>query len=121
MRPALFDIIESAAGVTALLGTSPVRFYPFGEAPQTVVDPYAVWQTAYGTPENYLNQVPDVDSFGAQIDVYGHTAASVRQVAEAMRDALEPHGHIVSWRGESRDHETQRYRYSFDIELFTDR
>lgn len=116
MFPPVFQICAASAAVTALIGTNPVRLYPFGEAPQGVVYPYAAWQLVTGTPENYLGDLPDADNFTVQIDVYADTAASARNVAKALRDAIEPVAYVVAWRGESKDAETKRYRYSFDVD-----
>lgn len=121
MFPPIFQVCAANAAVKAALGTGPVRLYPFGEAPQGVQKPYAVWQTIGGLPENYINQRPDIDMFSLQLDVYGETAASVRSAAMALRDAIEPYAHIVRWGGESRDAETNSYRYSFDIDWWTKR
>jgi hypothetical protein len=116
MYPPIFAVCSASSAVKALVGNSPVRLYPFGEAPQGVIKPYVVWQVIGGSPENYINQVPDVDYYSLQVDVYGDDAASVRGVAEALRDAIEPVAYITAWRGESRDPETRDYRYSFDID-----
>ena len=62
--PPVFTIAAAEPAVTALLGTSPVRMYPAGKAPQGVGKPYATYQLVYGTPENYLGDVPDIDSAG---------------------------------------------------------
>jgi hypothetical protein len=125
MYPPIFQAVN-VAGVQALLktATGPLRFYLFGMAPQNTPLPYAVWQTAYGAPENYLNEAPDVDSFGGQIDVYASPSqgpATARAVAEAIRDAIEPHCHITSWRGDSTDPVTKNARFSFDFEWFVNR
>lgn len=121
MFPPIFQVCTAAAPVTALLGLNPTRLYPFGEATQGVIYPYAVWQTVTGLPENYIDRTPDMDSYTLQIDVYAETGTSVRAVAEALRDAIETSAHIVSWRGESRDPETKRYRLSFDVDWFVAR
>lgn len=121
MYPPLFSVVSIDAGVRAAFGTSPIRVYPFGGAPEETVLPYAVWQTVGGSPENYIGNAPDLDSFLVQVDVYAETASSARSGAEALRDALESSAHIVSWRGESRDKATQHYRYSFDINFQTAR
>lgn len=121
MFPPIFQVCAADAGVTAVLGTNPVRLYPFGEAPQGVQKPYAVWQTIGGLPANYINQRPDIDMFSLQLDVYGDTAASVRSAAMALRDSIEPNAHIVRWGGESRDAETNSYRYSFDVDWWNHR
>lgn len=121
MFPPIFATCAAAPGVTALLGASPTRLYPFGEAPHGVACPYAVWQTVGGVPENYLGDRPDIDSFSLQVDVYAETGASARAVAVALRDAIEPNAHITRWGGESRDPETGRYRVSFDVDWLTHR
>ena len=121
MYPPIFQEVAGHAPATALIGTNPVRFYPFGEAPQDTPRPYAVWQIVTGFPENYLGQVPDVDSYTVQIDVYAATATSARNVAKAIRDAIEPVSHIMAWRGESRDPNTKDYRLSFDSDWFVNR
>lgn len=121
MYPPLFATLAAAAPVTALIGTSPVRAFPFGEAPAGVALPYVTFQTVTGQPENYLNRVPDIDSFREQIDVWASTVASARTVAAAVRDALETVAHLESYNGESRDPTTNYYRYSFDVEFLTPR
>lgn len=121
MYPPVFQYAYASATVKTLLGTTPCRFYPFGDAPQEVAYPYAVFQTIGGLPENYINQVPDIDSFTTQVDCYALTAADARSVAQALRNALEPYGHIVRWGGDERDYETQAYRVGFDIDMFVKR
>lgn len=117
----IFQVCAANAAVIAVLGSSPVRFYPFGEAPQDGAKPYAVWQSIGGSPENYLGDVPDVDTFGLQIDCYAESAQQCRDIAQALRDAIEPHAHIVAWRGDSRDVATKLYRYSFDVDWIVTR
>lgn len=121
MYPPVFSVVAADAGVQSALGTNPVRVYPFGEAPDGVGFPYAVWQIVSGGPENYISNAPDLDTYIVQIDVYGLTPTGVRAAAEALRDAIEPVAHIVAWRGESRDVESGSFRYSFDVEFMTDR
>lgn len=121
MFPPIFTVCRASPEVVALLGSAPMRLYPFGEAPQNVKTPYAVWQTIGGLPENYITNVPDIDSFSIQVDVYASSAAEAREVAAALRDAIEPHAHVVGWRGDSRDPETKNYRYSFDVNWFVRR
>lgn len=127
MTPPIFDVVNVPA-VQALLktGTGPLRFYAWGNAPQTVTYPYAVWRYVTGLPENYLGNLPDIDSQTLQIDVYaadvtGQRSAKAREVAEALRDAIEPHAYVTSWRGESRDDETRSFIFSFDVDFWTPR
>ena len=121
MFPDIFRIASANAGVKSQLGSSPVRLYPAGRAPQGVVYPYAVWQTISGAPQNYLAQVPTVDLFSVQVDVYATTVTDARNAAKALRDAIEPCAHIVGWRGEMTDPDTGSIRVSFSADFWTDR
>lgn len=117
----IFAVCAADAAVKALLGSSPVRLYPFGEAPEGVAKPYVVWQTIGGNPENYLGQRPDIDGFSLQVDVYGASVTQTRDTAKAIRNAIERHANIVRWGGDSRDPVTQSYRYSFDVDWWVPR
>ena len=121
MYPPIFETCSAAAGVTALLGSSPVRLHPFGEAPQGVTKPYAVWQTVGGFPENFLGNTPDADTFTIQIDAYATTPASARAVAQAIRTAIETAAYVTGYNGESRDEETNLYRYGFTVDWIVQR
>lgn len=118
MFPPLFQIAASDSDVVALLGASPTRLFLFGEAPQNVTKPYAVWQIVSGSPENYLNDLPDADRITTQIDCYGTTASSARAVAQSLRDAFEAtrRCYIVQWNGESKESDTNLFRVGFDVE-----
>jgi hypothetical protein len=121
MYPPIFEIVAADSDVQTNLGASPTRFYPFGEAPPNVIKPYAVWQFVTGIPENYISEVPDTDTMSIQIDAFAESASQVRDVAQALRDAIEPHAHVVSWRGESRDPDTRNFRISFDVDWIVSR
>jgi len=116
MNPPVFETAAASPAVTALLGSSPMRFYLFGEASQATAKPYAVWQIVAGSSENYLANNPNIDHYVTQIDVYATTADGARDVAEALRDAFQTAAYVTGWRGESRNSDTQLYRYSFDVE-----
>jgi hypothetical protein len=122
MYPPIFATVSADAGVTALLGSVPnCRFFLFGQAPQGVTKPYAVWRQISGRPENYLGKVPDIDQFGIQVDVYADSASGARAVAEALRDAIEPVAHITFWRGDSTDPETKNKVFTFEVDWFVNR
>lgn len=123
MYPPIFPVVNASSAVKALLktGTGPVRFYQFGQAPQDGPYPYGVWQRVGGSPENYVDQVPDIDSFSVQVDVYAKSADQARSVAAALRDAIEPAAHITSWLGESIDPDTQNHRFTFLTDWWTPR
>ncbi|VVN83833.1 DUF3168 domain-containing protein [Pseudomonas fluorescens] len=117
----IFTVCAADAGVRALLGVTPHRLYPFGEAPEGVVKPYAVWQLVTGSPENYLAGRPDLDGFTLQVDVYALNAASARAVTSAIAHAIELKANVVRWGGESKDTATKLYRSSFDIDWLVPR
>jgi hypothetical protein len=128
MIPPIFPILAAAPAVTALLGTSPTRIYPFGEnTEKTVTYPYITWQLITGTPENYLGDRPDIDNTRVQIDCWGdggtgkNGAASVNAVADAVRNVLEDHGYMVDFGSTERDPDTVSYRYRMDFEFWTHR
>ena len=125
MIPPIFASVSASNAVKALLGSAPVRFYPFDLAPQpgtpAYAEPYAVWQIVGGNPENYLGTLPDADRYTIQVDVYAATTTSARAVAEALRDAIEPHAYITRWGDESTDTETGLSRTGFDVDWHTHR
>ena len=117
MTPPIELVCAADPGVMALLGCGvDLRMYPFGEAPEAVAKPYVVWQLVNGSPENYLAGRPDADGFTLQVDVYGTTSKSVRQVRDAIRDAIELRAYVTRWGGESRDSATKNFRTSFDVD-----
>lgn len=119
--PPIFARALVSAPVVALLktGTGPLRFYLFGEADQNTVKPYAVWQTVGGSPENYINQVPDADNWITQVDVYGNSATQSRDIATALMNAFEPVAHVTSYNGEYKEFETKLFRFSFSVEWWS--
>lgn len=121
MDTPFFQVCKADPTVQSLLGGALPRIYPFGEAPQNVVKPYAVYQWVGGLPFNMLNCRPDADSADLQIDVYGLTAASSTDVAKAIRYAVELNCNITSYRGTDREDATKLYRTSFDLTWLVDR
>lgn len=121
MYPPIFEICSADSDVQTNIGVSPCRLYPFGEAPENVSMPYVVWQVVGGSPENCISSSPDMDSWSLQVDVYGLTGKSVRDVAQALRNAIESYAHITRWGEQGRDMDTKSYRYSFDVDWWVDR
>lgn len=121
MYPSIFAICAAAKPVTDLIGSDPVRFWPFGLAPKGEARPYAVHQLAYGTPENTLSCAPVTDNFGIQVDAYAKDASASRELAGAIRDALETQAHVVAYNGENWEQSTGLYRVTFTVEFWTDR
>lgn len=115
MLPPIFAVCAATPAVTALLGTTPVRLFPFGEAPQGAAKPYALWQVITGSPENYLADRPDMDGWTLQIDVYADTGVAATNVATAIRHAIETRANVVRYGGTNRDRETRDFHVSFDV------
>lgn len=115
-----FEIANASAAVKAVLGT-PLRFYGFGDAQQDGAKPYAVHQVIAGSPENYINQVPDQDTLVVQVDAYAGTPQEAKAIVRALVGAFEPVAHVTSWNGEFRDPETRLWRISFTVEFKADR
>lgn len=121
MYPPIYTVCKADAGVTAQLGSPEPRLYAFGEAPQDDALPYAVWRIPTGAPENYINQVPDIDNWTVQVDVYAARGSQAIDAAEALRDAIEPHAHIVRWGAQDTDPDTGNRHISFDVSWFVPR
>lgn len=119
MNPDLFPILNASAEVKALLGSAPLRVYPWYRAPQNVAKPYAVYGVTVGNPENYLDRAPDMDRKLTQIDIYATTGASAEAVFNAIRDAIEQplHAHMTNFATPSLDSDTDLYtgRLEFDF------
>lgn len=121
MMPPIFPVVAASAAVKSVLGAVPVRFFPFGEAPQGVVLPYSAWQIVGGSPENYLGDLPDVDDCTVQVDVYAATIDSANAALLALRDAIEPKAHITLWLGTKRDPDTGHWRATFRLDWIAQR
>lgn len=122
MYPPIFSLVRDYAPAVAVLGSNPVRFWPFGHVPQNEARPYAVHQLVYGNPDNSLSCLPKEDLFGVQVDAYAKTQSGSRDVAEAIRNAVElAYNHVVAWNGEDWEQSTGLYRVSFTVEFWTPR
>lgn len=121
MLPPIQSLVMSSAQVVALLDNDPTRFYAFGSAPELETRPYAVWQIVNGTPDNFINDRPDIDDMGIQVDIYAPTMVQAVAVASAIRDAIEGDSHITLWRGMGLDEKTKLYRFTFLSDWFTPR
>ncbi|WP_444942714.1 DUF3168 domain-containing protein [Microbulbifer sp. ZKSA006] len=118
----VFRLAAASSDVTDVLGAGDdCRVYPFGEAPDDVAHPYAVFQLIEGQPQNYLGESPDADSTQVQIDVYGSSPSAVRTAVKALAQAVEGGGYITRWGARSRDPRTRNYRISFDVEFIVKR
>lgn len=116
----LFEIIKSNMDVTALIGEEPVRFFPWGAAPQGVALPYAVYGVISATPENYVGTNPDIDTNSYQIDIYAKTGASCEEVFAAIRGAVQEQGYVINFQKQVLDPETRLYTSRIDLDMIED-
>lgn len=121
MNPPLFITLSNTPAVTALLGVSPLRVYPWGEAPQNSPRPYATYGVYNGLSENYLDRVPDIDNLGTQIDIWAETGVSCNACFVAIRDAIEPIAHVTGFQAAIKDEETQLYHSRLEVDFWTPR
>lgn len=121
MNPELFQILNASVQVRLLLGSNPLRVYPWGRAPQNVRKPYAVYTVYNAIPENYLDSVPDIDNKGTQIDIYADNAESLNNCFMAIRDAIEPTAHMLSYSTPNQDAETDLYTGRMEFDFWEDR
>jgi Protein of unknown function (DUF3168) len=112
--------IANVAPVQAVLG-APARVYPHADAPPNPGLPYAVFSTISGTPGNTLSDTPTHDDERVQWTIWGDTVASVQPAALALRDVLEPLGHVVGYGELGRDPETKRFGIYIDWLRFRSR
>jgi len=115
----IFEVLFQDPTVLKLLGPKILRFYSFDNKPEEVVPPYGTFQNYGGAPEQYLGTLPDVDTWSFQVDIYAKTAAEVRTIATAIRDAIEPHCYITRWGVQVIDDDKKYFRYSFDVDWMT--
>lgn len=121
MMPPVFSLLSADTSLVALLGSSPFRCYPFGEAPQGVTYPYVTWQILTAIPENTLACVPSIDAITVQVDVWASSVASCLAVAQDVRDRLELSAYMVAFGDTNRMPDTRSYRYRMDFQFWTPR
>lgn len=120
--PDIFGIVAGDSTCTGLLGTDPVRFWPFGQAPQNEERPYAVHQLVSATPAGNVSGPSCVDAVSVQVDAYARDVAGARSVANAIAAAIDNYRGIVSsWNGEQIDQPTGLYRVIFTCDFFSKR
>lgn len=117
--PPVYEILSASGAVTALVPATRIRGQ--GYAGETPVAPYITWQVVSGQPENYTGNRPGIDQHRVQVDCWAATAAQSKQIAAAVRDALEPHAQCVAVFGDDYDTEAKLYRFGADWSFWSGR
>lgn len=121
MNPDLFTLLNASVPVKMLLGSNPLRVYPWSRAPENPRKPYAVYGVYNANPENYLDRVPDIDNKGTQITVYSNTAENLEDCYEAIRDVLEPHAHMINFSTPDLDQDTNLFLCVMEFDFWDER
>lgn len=116
----LFESVSNNESCIAYLGSNPVRFFPFGMAPQGVKTPYSTYQLVSGSPFNTL-VTPNSDRHSYQVDVFSKTQSECIVAANAMRDVLQLHGYVTGYNISALEPDTRLWRLSFDIDIISGR
>lgn len=120
MLPPVFRILKAAPAVTAIVGAEP-RIYRHDAAPQDVDRPYVTWFLVTGTPENELSDVPGMDRIAFQVDCWHQQDGGIEDLAQAVRDAIEPHAHMTAIVVNGYEPETKLYRIGMQFDYWLPR
>lgn len=121
MNPSLFPLLKDSALVKSLLGSNPLRVYPWGRAPQNVPTPYATYTVYNGNPENYVSNNPDIDNKGTQLNIYGETGDDVEKCFIAIRNVLQNHAHMTNFSTPALDADTNYYSCTMEFDFWDER
>lgn len=120
MLPLVFPAISTTA-VKAIVGTSPVRIYNHGQAPENVVLPYITWFVVIGNPQDNISSSPCADIDTVQIDCWSDDRAKVETLASAVRDALDAAGHLNTLIIDTYESDTKLYRIGLQASFIKSR
>ncbi len=121
MLPPIYNLLQADPTVVGMVGN---RVFRHGTAPKGVSSPYLTWFQVAGTPENTLSERPAVDRSTVQLDVWVDGPNGDRraeEIAEAVRDALEPYAHQTSTPIDQRDPETRLWRIALEFDFWLSR
>lgn len=125
MFPPVFSLLTTGAAgtaVKAIVGSNPPQIWE-DVVPQqhSTARPYIVWSIVGGLPENYLDQVPTMDSGRVRIGVWSESVTERRTLANAVIAAIEPSAHMVGIPVGTYEPETQLYGYWIDFQFWVAR
>ena len=80
--------------------------------------PYIVWSLLAATPENNLTRRPPADRESISVDVFARDEQELVTLTAAARNALEPHGHVMTMQSLGMEASTGLWRMNFDIDWF---
>ena len=80
--------------------------------------PYIVWSLLSAVPEMTTQRRAPADRCSISVDVFARNEDERETLTKAARDALEPHGHILTIQSLGQDAETRLWRMTFDMDWF---
>lgn len=83
--------------------------------------PYIVWGLLSAAPEMTTQRRAPADRCSISVDVFARDEAERETLTRAAREALEPHGHILTIQSLGKDAETRLWRMTFDMDWFINR
>lgn len=103
-------------GVVAIVGANVFQ----DEANPGQAAPYVVWSRQI-VPQMGLPRRPIADRETVTVDLFARDEQQRDNLLLAVRDALEPHGTIGNIQSLGKEADTGLWRFTLDIDLFTDR
>ena len=114
-------IYAALVGDSSVLGIVDTRIWRHGDAPQDVSRPYVTWDASIA-PENTLSELPGIDRVTVTINCWSLDDSEVEALATAVRDAIEPHAHLISMPVDNRDRpNTALYRMALQFDWWLPR
>ena len=118
MFPPIYAALSAAPAVAAIVAD---RIYRHGDAPQNTTLPYITWQSVASVPENNLSDIPPFDRWVLQINCWHPADVGVVTLAEAVRAAVEPHGHVTGIPVNQREPQTKLYWVALQMDWLFNR
>lgn len=118
----LFTILNADTQVKLLMGSNPLRVYPYGtKLGDTPRKPYALYGVFNATPYNYLASRSDVDLSGVQIDIYAETSVSAVNCYNAIRSSVESLAYVTSYSTPDIDIEDGLHHVRMEVDFHDER
>ena len=111
--------VLSTPAVLAIVGSSGI--WGSGIAPADQAAPYVVWQTVADDPFVQVSGAPEDDRDEVQIDVYTAVEAQSKELARAVRAALDAAGVVNAVMFAAREQDTKLFRISFRADFIHSR
>ena len=120
MLPPVYATLAADSGILDLLGDPP-RISRHGRAPQDSARPYVTWGLVVGVPENTLSEAPGIDRCTVQVDCWSLDSSDAVELAQAVRDVIEPEAHMTAVIVDEREAGTKLYHIAMQFDWFLSR